>query len=86
MDDYPSATAVPPLDTLPPNAILLTDFEMPGLSGLALADTFRHAHPTGHVILMSAYAVESAVAARSWLRFVAKPIDYETLHRLLHEL
>lgn len=82
--DYPSATALPPLDTFPPDAILLTDFEMPALNGIALADAFRRAHPNGHAILLSAYAVEGALAARPWLRFVSKPIDYETLHRLVH--
>jgi CheY-like chemotaxis protein len=87
--DYPSGTAVPPFATLPPDAILLTDFEMPGLDGLELADAFRRAHPSGHAILLSAYtipAVDGAVAARPWLRFVSKPVDYETLHALIHQL
>ncbi len=87
--EYPSATALPPLDTLPPDAILLTDFEMPGRNGIELADAFRSAHPGGHVILLSAYAVpvvDGAVSTRSWLRFVSKPADYEALHQLIHEL
>lgn len=84
--DYPSATAVPPFDTLPPDAILLTDFEMPGLNGIALADVFRRARPGGRAILLSAYEVAGAVAAKPWLCFVSKPVDYETLHRLMHEL
>ncbi|MBP1689877.1 MAG: DNA-binding response regulator [Deltaproteobacteria bacterium] len=84
--DYPSATAVPPLDTLPPDAVLLTDFEMPGLNGIELADAFRRTHPRGHVILLSAYALDDPVAARPWLRFVAKPVDYSTLHQLMHTL
>jgi DNA-binding NtrC family response regulator len=85
--DYPSGTAVPPFATLPPTAILVTDFEMPGSNGLHLADGFRRAHPNGHAILLSAYtipAVDGAVAARPWLRFVSKPVDYETLHALIH--
>jgi len=84
--DYPSAQAVPPLDSLPPDAILLTDFEMPGQNGIELADAFQRAHPHGHVILLSAYAIESPVAARPWLRFVSKPVDYPTLHDLIHAL
>jgi len=87
--EYPSGTAIPPFDTLPPDAILLTDFEMPGLNGLEVADAFRRAHPSGRAILLSAYtipAVDGAVAARPWLRFVSKPVDYETIHALIHEL
>ena len=55
--EYPSAAALPPLATLPPGAILLTDFEMPGLNGIELADAFQRAHPGGRAILLSAYAV-----------------------------
>lgn len=86
--EYPSAIAIPPLDTLPPDAILLTDFEMPGRNGIELADAFRSADPGGHVILLSAYAVpvvDGAVSTRSWLRFVSKPTDYQALHELIHE-
>jgi DNA-binding NarL/FixJ family response regulator len=86
--DFPSGTTVPQFQTLP-LAILLTDFEMPGSNGIELADAFRRAHPSGHAILLSAYtipAVDGAVAARPWLRFVSKPVDYETLHELIHEL
>ena len=82
--DYPSATAVPPFDTLPPDAVLLTDFEMPGRNGIELADAFRRAHPRGLVILLSAYALDGLVAARPWLRFMSKPVDYPTLHQLMH--
>ncbi len=87
--EYPSATALPALDTLPPDAMLLTDFEMPGRNGIELADAFRSANPKGRAILLSAYAVPvvaGAVATRPWLRFVSKPADYEALHQLLHDL
>ena len=62
--DYPSPMAVPPFDTLPSDGILLTDFEMPGHTGIELADAFRRARPCARVILMSAYAIEEPVAAR----------------------
>jgi len=26
------------------------------------------------------------VAARPWLRFLSKPVDYELLHALIHQL
>jgi CheY-like chemotaxis protein len=87
--EYPTGTAVPPFDTLAAGAILLTDFEMPGSNGLELADAFRRARPNGRAILLSAYtiaAVDGAVAIRPWLRFVSKPVDYETLHALIHQL
>jgi len=87
--DYPSATSVPPIDTLPPNAVLLVDLEMPGLNGIEFADAFRHVHANGHAILLSGYAVQTiagAVASRPWLRFAPKPVAYNTLHQLIHEL
>ena len=62
---------------------------MPGPNGLELADAFRRAHPHGHAILLSAYTIPTvagAVAARPWLRFMSKPVDYETLHALIHQL
>jgi DNA-binding NtrC family response regulator len=87
--DYPSATAVPAFATLPFEAILLTDFEMPGPNGVELADAFRRVRPSAHAILLSAYtvpAVDGAVATRPWLRFVMKPLDYDVLHALIHAL
>jgi CheY-like chemotaxis protein len=82
--DYSSAAALPPFDSLPHDAILLTDFEMPGWNGIELADAFRQARPRGRVVLLSAYAIEGPVAARPWLHFVSKPADYATLHDLIH--
>ncbi len=87
--DYPSATAVPAFVTLPAAAILVTDFEMPGPNGVALADAFRRARPSAQAILLSAYtipAVDGAVATRPWLRFMSKPLDYDVLHALIHDL
>ncbi len=87
--DYPEVAAVPPLETLPADAILLTDFEMPGANGIELADAFHRACPNGRAILMSAYTipvVDGAVASRPWLQFVSKPVDYDALHRLLHAI
>ena len=40
-------------------------------------------------ILLSAYtvpAVDGAVATRPWLRFMLKPLDYDVLHTLIHDL
>jgi DNA-binding NtrC family response regulator len=87
--DYPAATAVPAFDTLPAAAILLTDFEMPGPNGVVLADAFRRARPSAQAILLSAYTmpvVDGAVATRPWLRFMSKPLDYDVLHVLIHNL
>jgi DNA-binding NtrC family response regulator len=87
--DYPSATGVPAFDTLPLEAILLTDFEMPGPNGVELADAFRRARPAAQAILLSAYtvpAVDGAVVTRPWLRFMLKPLDYDVLHALIHDL
>ena len=87
--DCPSATAVPPFDRLPAGIVLVTDFEMPGSrNGVELADAFRQARPVSPAILLSAYTIPTLVGVnvRPWLRFVAKPLDYDVLHALLHDL
>jgi len=85
-----AARSQPPgSDTLPSEAILLTDFEMPGPNGVQLADAFRRAQPAAQAILLSAYtvpAIDGTVATRPWLRFMSKPLDYDVLHTLIHDL
>jgi DNA-binding NtrC family response regulator len=84
---YPAPAAIPALDTLAGVDVLLTDYEMPGKNGLALADEFHMHHPTTPVLLVTAYRSEldAEVAQQPFLRLLQKPIGYDALHRAIHE-
>lgn len=84
---YADPARMPPFETLGRVDLLLTDYEMPGKNGLALADEF-HAHRPGvPVLLATAYraGVDGSAATRPFLRVVQKPITYDGMHRLIHE-
>lgn len=85
--DYASPATLLAFENIPKDALLVTDFEMPGQNGVELADTFRRARPTSRVMLVSGYsdgAIDPAIAARPWLRFMPKPVDYNELHAMIH--
>ncbi|HEY2386497.1 MAG TPA: response regulator [Candidatus Binatia bacterium] len=87
--DHGAPAHVPALSSLKDVAILITDYEMPGTSGLALADAFHAQHPHVPVILVTAYrttSLDAQVLDRPFLRFVQKPVDYVVLHTLIHEV
>lgn len=69
--------------------ILITEYEMPGENGLALADHWHAAHPAVRIIIVTAHwsrQLEMQVATRPFLRLLGKPVDYEKLHGVMHEL
>jgi DNA-binding NtrC family response regulator len=87
--EYAAPSALPPLPALSGISVLVTDFEMPGSDGLALADAFHAVHPGAPVILATACAegsLQAQVAARGFLRLHRKSMGYDDLHGLLHEL
>ena len=69
--------------------VVITDIEMPGISGLDLLKEFRSRHPGMPVVVMTAHvSVEYAVSA---LRaqadeFLTKPIDSANLISIVHRL
>lgn len=86
--EYGAPDHLPALTTLGDVAILITDYEMPGRTGLALADAFHAHHPEIPVILVTAYrtrSLDTQVLARPFLRLVPKPIDYTVFHALIHD-
>jgi two-component system nitrogen regulation response regulator GlnG len=86
--EYAAPADLPALATLGRVGILVTDYEMPGKNGLALADDFHTHHPHLPVILITAYRTQSLEAQaldRPFLRLMSKPIDYEVLHALIHD-
>lgn len=58
--------------------LVITDFLMPGMSGLELANTVRELHPNVSIILASGYA-DLVPDRREDLNFVDKPFDFELL-------
>ena len=85
--DYSAPAEVPPLSGLDGIGLLVTDYEMPGTNGLALADAFHAHHPRTPILLVTARhsVLHAEIVRRPFLRVVAKPIGYEALHRLIHE-
>lgn len=87
--DYGAPAEVPSLHDLKDVAVVVTDYEMPGKTGLALADDFHAHHPETPVLLVTGYqtqALESQVLARPYLRVLQKPVQYEAIHSLIHEV
>jgi DNA-binding NtrC family response regulator len=86
---FGSVEEVPDLTTLADVAVLVTDYDLPGRSGFDLADRLHATFPEIPVIVVTAYrneTVEGAAAIRGHLHVLDKPLDYETVHALLHRL
>jgi DNA-binding NtrC family response regulator len=80
---------VPPLAGLNQVALVVTDYHMPVIDGLAFADAFHAVHPGVPVVLVSAQwtpDVTTQATTRGFMRVLHKPIDYDDLHTLLHQL
>ena len=73
----------------PTFALLLTDHEMPGLTGYELAQMFRAEHPAVHVLLVSGCSKENIFSggqAKDWPPFLPKPYSLRTLARTLRNV
>ncbi len=72
-----------------PIALLLTDHEMPGLTGYELAQRFRAEHPEVHVLLASGRSKESIFpdgGPQNWPPFLQKPYSLSTLACTLRDV
>jgi two-component system phosphate regulon response regulator PhoB len=58
--------------------LVITDFLMPGLTGLEIAEAIRARSPTTPIVLISGSAQEADVrrAAEAGLRFLRKPVSF----------
>jgi CheY-like chemotaxis protein len=73
----------------PPFAVLLTDHEMPGLTGYELARRIRTDHSQVRVLLMSGCPKDSIFPdeePKDWPPFLRKPYTLETLARRLRDV
>ena len=87
--DYGAPADVPSLRDLNGVAVVVTDYEMPGMTGLALADDVNAYHSEMPVLLVTAYQTQSLEAQaldRPYLRVVPKPVAYEAIHTIIHEI
>ncbi len=79
---------------VPPEAVrdarvVVTDYQMAEVDGLTFADSVHATRPEVGVVLATAYwtvEIETAVVARRFVRLCRKPMDYDELHALVHEL
>lgn len=86
---YAAPAEVPDARVLGDVQVVVTDYQMGGCDGIRFADAVHEAHPSVPVVLVTAYwtrDLEAEVETRTFLRLCRKPVDYDELHGLLHEL
>lgn len=75
--------------SLQPSIFLLTDFQMPGRSGVELARELTQLRPTVPVMIVSGSILPeeliSEIQHRNW-RFVAKPCSLTSLLKIMQSL
>lgn len=84
-----SVEDVPSFDRLVEVGLVITDYRLPGQTGIALADALHRSHPMIPILLVTAHPaaiVEAEVSRRDYIQFVAKPVNYDDLHALVHDL
>jgi two-component system, NtrC family, response regulator AtoC len=79
-----------PSSSLDAADLVVSDYQMAGVDGLTFADGIHARRPELNVVLATAYwtvEMEAEVTARrAFVRLCRKPVDYEDLHLLVHEL
>jgi DNA-binding NtrC family response regulator len=90
VNDFERPADLPELNELSHVHILVTDYSFgKGEDGLDLSLRFNSAHPGKPAILLAAFAddiAEEGVIHLPFLRLLTKPLRYEALHMLIHEL
>jgi two-component system nitrogen regulation response regulator GlnG len=87
--DSAAPLTLPPPDKLDEVELVVTDYHMPGETGLQFADRLHQVHPRVPVVILTAETtahLENAVAVRDHLVLCHKPVEYEALHRLILDL
>ncbi|BCL63132.1 hypothetical protein DGMP_38250 [Desulfomarina profundi] len=72
-----------------PTDLVLTDINMPGMSGLELLIEINNRHPETGVIIMTAYpsnSYENEAMMSGSLRFIEKPFDIKELRSIIEEV
>lgn len=84
---YAEPSAVPAASSLQVDCIV-TDYDLPGQHGLAFLAQYRAVHPGTPTILLtgSPAMIEPAIVRRLGITVETKPIEYDLLHRRIHDL
>ena len=78
-----------PASSLDAADLVISDYQMAAVDGITFADRVRARRADVNVLLATAYwtaEMEAEVGARPFLRLCRKPVDYDELHALAHEL
>jgi DNA-binding NtrC family response regulator len=84
--EFAAPADLPALASFEEVSVLITDYQLAGEDGLALADRFHASHPRASVFMITSYwtdHLEAEVANRDFLTLLRKPLDYEEIVRLL---
>jgi CheY-like chemotaxis protein len=67
--------------------VIITDYRLPGMTGAEFVRQFRGRSPHPYAVVISAYTDEGTIneAKSAGAMFVAKPIDFDTLCRIVRE-
>lgn len=87
--DFVAVERLPALASLGHVTLVVTDYDMPGQSGLRLADRFHATHPNVPIVIVASNItgeLERAAAVRPYVRLISKHFDYDDLHGLIHDL
>ena len=85
---YGDPQEIPP-DVLLAAQVVVIDYQIATIDGLSFADRVHVARPETAIVLVTAYwtvEIEAEVAARDFLQLCRKPMDYDELHALVHQL
>ena len=88
VDSYPSAEALLQEQTLPADACLIIDYELPGINGLQLLRSLRMRRVESAAILITTNPTRKlrAEAQAAGIPIVEKPLLTEDLERTLHRV
>lgn len=86
---YEDPRDVPP-GTLEAAHVVVSDYQMTDVDGINFADAVHTKRPDLSIVLTTAYwtvDMEAEIAVRrAFLRLCRKPLDYDELHDVVHEL
>ena len=68
--------------------VVITDFRLPGMNGTEFLRRFRGESKHPYAVVISAYTDEGTIseATRAGATFIAKPVDFQVLCRIVREV
>jgi DNA-binding NtrC family response regulator len=78
-----------PASSLDAADVVVSDYQMAEVDGITFADEVHARRSDVSIVLATAYwtvEMEAEIAARPFVRLCRKPLDYDELHAVAHEL